>query len=80
MIKMVEVQMSEPDGFGQSHPKETPEVIKAKLMELEEELEKITNKDAYNLAKKNCPDQLKDDVKLGFLRCEVFNADVSPRT
>ena len=68
--------MSEPDRFGQCHPVETPEIIDAKLKELDEELGEIKEKEAYDQAKAKCPDQV-NDSKLVFLRCEVFNADVS---
>jgi hypothetical protein len=67
------------DLCGQSHPTETPELIELRLKELDEELEKetIDSKAAFEQAKVKCPDQLTPKFKLVFLRCEVFNVDVS---
>ena len=68
------------DPYGQKHPDETPELIKSKLEELEKEIDKLpkAKKKSWLTAKQKCPD-LTDDEKfrLMFLRCEVFNADVS---
>lgn len=65
--------------YGQVHPVETPELLKAALSDLEEELQKLPNesKQGYLQALRNCPEQLDRSTKLKFLRCDVFNAKVS---
>jgi hypothetical protein len=73
------------DVYGQLHPKETPELIAQKLTEMESEIEKLaadtstTKQNCLQLqqAQKRCPELLTDGFKLMFLRCEVFNANVS---
>ena len=72
-----------PDVYGQVHPVETPDLLETKRAELEEELRKIPmeEKIEWMEAQAKCgidhPDLVGDDFKLQFLRCEVFNADVS---
>jgi len=66
-----------PDIYGQLHPVETPELIARKREELEAEIAKLADKKNLEEAQKKCPQLLTDDFKLMFLRCEVFNADVS---
>jgi hypothetical protein len=68
-----------PDIYGQVHPNETPELIARKQNEFETELDKLAAGSKKNLerAQERCPELLTDDFKLMFLRCEVFNADVS---
>ena len=77
------VEVTEPDEYGQVHPHETPELIQSKLKEFEEELAKIDDETraSADQAKAKCADgMLTDDFKLMFLRCEIFNADVSDIT
>jgi hypothetical protein len=72
---------------GQLHPNETPELIAQKMIEMESEIEKLQLAAVDTNAKQNClqlkeaqercPELLTDDFKLMFLRCEVFNANVS---
>jgi hypothetical protein len=73
---------------GQLHPNETPELIAQKLIEMESEIEKLQRIEAANpntkqnclqlkQAQQRCPELATADFKLMFLRCEVFNANVS---
>jgi hypothetical protein len=69
-----------PDVYGQVHPLETPELLAAKRSEMEVELDQIPleEKQDWMQAQTKCDESLVgDDFKLKFLRCEVFNADVS---
>lgn len=66
-----------PDQYGQIHPIETDELIAAKRQEFETELAKISEKQNVEMAQQRCPELLTDDFKLMFLRCEVFQANVS---
>ena len=68
-----------PDMYGQLHPVETPELIARKRQEFEAEIAKLPDKKKLEEAQKKCPHLLTDDFQLAFLRCEVFNADVSSR-
>jgi hypothetical protein len=69
----------EPDQYGQVHPNETEALITSKLQDFEVEIAKLPKeqKAAFEQAKTKCPELLTTDFKLMFLRCEVFNADVS---
>lgn len=75
----MDVPYTLPDQYSQKHPVESPELIQAKLKELEDELEAISENDkkTYSEALKKCPELITEKEKLMFLRCEVFNTDVS---
>jgi len=65
--------------YGQAKaPTETPELLKTKLKELQEELAKIpeSKKGQYLKALQVCPDQCDEKFMLKHLRCEVFNVEV----
>ena len=68
-----------PDVYGQVHPTESDELLVTKLRDLEAELGLIPTADKadWMQAMAKCPELVADDSKLKFLRCEVFNADVS---
>lgn len=75
------VPKTESDLYRQEHPVESEDLLLAKYEELEEELAKIPDdvKKVYLQAVEKCPDLVGQKEKLKFLRCEVFNADVSCR-
>ena len=53
---------------------ETPELIHINLLELQNEIELLPDKQAYNIAEKMDPDFVHDpDFRLAFLRCEKFD-------
>jgi hypothetical protein len=68
-----------PDVYGQVHPIETPELIEEKLVALHKELAQLPQEKtkAWKQAQEQCPQLVDQDFELQFLRCEVFNADVS---
>ena len=68
-----------PDVYGQVHPIETPELIQEKLLALHKELAQLPEEKtkAWKQAQEQCPQIVNQDFELQFLRCEVFNADVS---
>ena len=73
------VDFTETDLYGQRHPIENDQLITSKLKEFEDEVDKIPEAEKGSLlqAQSKCPSLLVDDFKLMFLRCEIFNADVS---
>jgi hypothetical protein len=68
-----------PDMYGQLHPLETEELITSKLLALKDEISKLPDDTttAWKQALEKCPQLVDTDFQLQFLRCEVFNADVS---
>lgn len=67
------------DIYNQVHPEETPDLIAKSQAALHDEISKLSadKKAGWLQAKEKCPDLVDDDHTLMFLRCEVFNADVS---
>ena len=67
------------DVYGQYYPQETEALIEESLTAFQEALEKIPEdeKQALCQATEKCPELLTDNFKLMFLRCEVFDIDVS---
>lgn len=66
--------------YGQKpQPEETPEFLSKSHAALLEEIEKLPDdlKAGWLQAKEKCPDLVGEDHRLMFLRCEVFNAEVS---
>jgi hypothetical protein len=68
------------DVYGQIHPNETPDLVDEKLAAFEKVVANIPKAEKANLleAEKRCPRLLTNNFKLMFLRCEVFDVDVSP--
>jgi hypothetical protein len=68
-----------PDIYDQVHPVETEDLVRNKLRAMQDEVAKLPESATTQLrnAQSNCPHLLTDDFRLMFLRCEVFNADVS---
>lgn len=65
------------DVYGQVHPIETPELLKERLEDLDEELCRVTSRGGWLQAMSKCPQIVDDKFKLQFLRCELFNVKVS---
>jgi hypothetical protein len=65
-----------PDIYGQLHSQETPELIQQKVLQMASEIDKM-EKQNWQQAQERCPNLLTDEFKLMFLRCEVFNSNVS---
>mmetsp|Transcript_29867 Transcript_29867/g.42409 ORF Transcript_29867/g.42409 Transcript_29867/m.42409 type:complete len:80 (+) Transcript_29867:14-253(+) len=73
----MEVELTEPDVYGQRHPIETPELIDSRLKELDEALDVLNKKDNWLQAKEKCPPELiGNQFKLMFLRCHKFKVQV----
>ena len=74
----LEVEMTKPDQFGQSHPIETPQLIQAKLKDIRDELDAMQpdKKKVYQQAQQKCPELVEDKDLLVFLRCDVFRVKV----
>ena len=66
------------DIYGHAIPNETPELIRSKLDELNEELESIPvkMKGPWLMALEKCPEFCGDSFRLMFLRCELFIVSV----
>ncbi|CAB9500455.1 Transfer protein [Seminavis robusta] len=67
------------DVYGQSHPVETPALLRDSLEAFNALMEKIPEDKKVNaiLAESKCPELVTDDFKLVFLRCEVFHVDLA---
>lgn len=67
------------DVYGQVHPEESERFCTEKLMEFDAQLEALPKSDKGNVceAEARCPELLTPSFKLMFLRCDVFQVDVS---
>lgn len=75
-----EIPMTKEDIYGQRHPIENPDLVEEKIFELDGELALLLpeQKQGWIQAQEKCdPSLIGDDFKLLFLRCEVFNCEVS---
>jgi hypothetical protein len=74
------LRKTDPDQYGQEHPIETPELISSSLSLLLVELANIRRSERQYLveAEEKYPELAKsDEHRILFLRCEMFNVDVS---
>ena len=75
-----DVPKTDPDQYGQVHPIESHDLIASKLKDLEKELSKSElQSPGYQGARTHCPEQLTNDFKLQFLRCEQFQVDLAAK-
>lgn len=67
-----------PDIYGQQHPIESDELIERSIAQFDENVAHLSEKKRTSVsrAEDECPELLTNDLKLMFLRCEVFNAEV----
>jgi len=77
----MKVEFESPDQYGQMHPKETPELVIAKMEEMDRALESMAmeEKIMYSTALQRCPDLVRYEERLKFLRCEVFHAELAAK-
>ena len=72
-----EIEFTKADRYGQSHPIETPQVVEASLKAFAAKVSQANDK-YLKQASEKCPKLFHDpDFQLLFLRCEVFNLEVS---
>jgi hypothetical protein len=76
----LQVELTEPDVYGQRHPIENETLIAYKLREFGDEIKKLCPNQSVNLltAERLCPELVMPSFKLIFLRCECFDAEVRP--
>jgi hypothetical protein len=74
----LQVELTDPDVYGQRHPLENETVIEYKLHEFGDEIKKLCPSQSVNLltAERLCPELVMPSFKLIFLRCECFDAEV----
>eukprot|EP00521_Asterionellopsis_glacialis_P009191 CAMPEP_0195286186 /NCGR_PEP_ID=MMETSP0707-20130614/3733_1 /TAXON_ID=33640 /ORGANISM="Asterionellopsis glacialis, Strain CCMP134" /LENGTH=316 /DNA_ID=CAMNT_0040345787 /DNA_START=373 /DNA_END=1323 /DNA_ORIENTATION=- len=74
-----ELELLQRDKLGTNHPiTETPEMLHDALEQLDEELQNIPEKEAYELAEIMCPDYVRSpDFRLMFLRATCFDAKLA---
>ena len=76
---MKETKGKKGDVYGQVHPEESMEFRLAKLKDFDSVLARVPASEKTNVfeAETRCPELLTASFKLKFLRCDVFDVDVS---
>jgi hypothetical protein len=77
----MKIEMSEPDGHGQTHPIETPSLIICTLKMFDYEVAALPTESTLYVrqAQARCPELLTRDFKLLFLRCDLFDPKVAAK-